>query len=47
MTARPNVIYILGDDQRGDHLRCVGDATLQTPHIDQLGHRDFARGLGP
>ena len=36
MTDRPNIIYILGDDQRGDHLGCVGHPILQTPHIDQL-----------
>lgn len=36
MPDRPNVIYILGDDQRGDHLGCAGHPVLNTPNIDQL-----------
>jgi arylsulfatase A-like enzyme len=34
--ARPNVLFILTDDQRADALSCMGHAYLKTPHIDQL-----------
>jgi len=33
---RPNVIYILGDDQRAEYLGCAGHPTLRTPNLDQL-----------
>ena len=33
---RPNLIYILTDDQRADMLGIAGHPVLQTPHIDQL-----------
>ena len=36
MTDRPNIIYILGDDQRGDLLGCMGHPVLRTPHLDAL-----------
>ena len=37
MTApRPNVLLIVTDQQRADHLGCAGNALLRTPHIDQL-----------
>ena len=32
----PNIIYILGDDQRADMLGCAGHPVLTTPHLDQL-----------
>jgi arylsulfatase A-like enzyme len=31
-----NVIFIITDQQRGDHLGCAGNPILKTPHIDQL-----------
>ncbi|MCP4451714.1 MAG: sulfatase [Planctomycetes bacterium] len=34
--ARPNVLFILTDDQRADALSCMGHAYLKTPHIDRL-----------
>ena len=34
---RPNVVFILTDDQRGDCLSLAGHEHLQTPHIDRLG----------
>jgi len=34
--SRPNVIYILGDDQRAEYLGCAGHPILQTPHLDRL-----------
>jgi N-acetylglucosamine-6-sulfatase len=33
---RPNVLFILTDDQRYDALSCMGHAHLKTPHIDRL-----------
>ena len=35
---RPNVLFILTDDQRYDALSCMGHAHLKTPNIDQLAH---------
>src|SRR6185503_13395377 len=36
---RPNIIFLLTDDQRWDSLGCTGNAIIQTPHIDQLASR--------
>ena len=33
---RPNVVFVLTDDQRADALSCMGHPHLQTPRIDQL-----------
>lgn len=33
---RPNVVFILTDDQRSDALGCMGHPHLKTPHIDRL-----------
>jgi len=33
---RPNIIFILTDDQRWDMLGCAGNAILKTPHMDRL-----------
>jgi len=33
---RPNVIWIIGDELRGQALQCFGDAHVRTPHIDGL-----------
>jgi len=35
--AKPNVLYILTDDQRWDALGLAGSKHLKTPHIDRLG----------
>ncbi len=34
--ARPNVIWIFGDQHRGQALGCAGDPNLNTPNIDTL-----------
>ena len=34
--ARPNVVFVLTDDQRSDALSCMGARYLRTPHIDRL-----------
>jgi arylsulfatase A-like enzyme len=33
---RPNLIFVLTDDQRADSLGCYGNAEIKTPHIDRL-----------
>lgn len=33
---RPNVVFILSDDFRADHLGCAGHRFVKTPHIDRL-----------
>ena len=34
--ARPNILFILTDDQKWSTLGCMGDTNILTPHIDQL-----------
>lgn len=35
--ARPNIVFIITDDQRADMLGLAGHPVAQTPHIDRLG----------
>ena len=35
----PNVLFVLTDDHRHDHLGCAGHPVLKTPHIDALAAR--------
>lgn len=35
---KPNIIFILTDDQSYDLLGCTGNAIVQTPHIDKLAN---------
>ncbi len=41
-SSRPNIIFILTDDQGHGDLSCHGNPVLQTPHIDRL-HAEGAR----
>jgi arylsulfatase A-like enzyme len=34
--SRPNILYIMADDQRYDTLGCTGNPVLKTPNIDKL-----------
>ncbi len=34
--SRPNIVFILTDDQRRDSLGCYGNAEVRTPNIDRL-----------
>ena len=36
LAKRPNVVFILTDDQRSTALGCMGHPHLKTPHIDRL-----------
>lgn len=33
---RPNIVFLLTDDQRADDLGCYGNKTIKTPNIDSL-----------
>ncbi len=35
---RPNIIFLLTDDQRWNALGCMGNPDIKTPHIDRLAH---------
>ena len=35
-TERPNILFILADDQRADALGCAGNSYIRTPNIDSL-----------
>jgi arylsulfatase A-like enzyme len=35
-SSRPNIVFILTDDQRYDSLGCMGNKIIQTPNIDRL-----------
>ncbi|MGB2129014.1 MAG: sulfatase family protein [Flavicella sp.] len=37
-TKKPNIIFLLTDDQRYDALGCMGNSEIQTPNIDRLGN---------
>lgn len=34
--SRPNIIFLMSDDQNVDSLGCYGNRDVQTPHLDQL-----------
>ena len=36
---RPNIIYLMTDDQRADSLGCMGNSIIQTPHIDDMARQ--------
>ena len=33
---RPNILLLIGDQQRWDTLRANGNSDIQTPHLDRL-----------
>lgn len=37
--AKPNIIFLLTDDQRWTDLGCMGNPHIQTPNIDSLGYQ--------
>jgi len=36
VTAKPNFLFIITDQQRADYLGCTGHPVLRTPHIDRI-----------
>jgi len=36
VTDRPNILIFCTDEQRGDHLGCMGHPHLKTPSIDRI-----------
>lgn len=36
MVARPNILFVLTDDQGAWALHCAGNGEIQTPHLDRL-----------
>ena len=36
---RPNIVFLLTDNQRADLVGCVGNGIIETPNLDLLGHR--------
>ncbi|MFX1444968.1 MAG: sulfatase [Promethearchaeota archaeon] len=36
MSEQMNVLFIITDQQRADHLSCAGNSGLKTPHIDSI-----------
>jgi len=42
MTARPNFLLIITDQQRADHLSCNGNPIVRTPNIDSLAARGWS-----
>ena len=34
--SRPNIVFVLTDDQGMGDLSCMGNKVLRTPHIDRL-----------
>lgn len=39
---RPNVLFILADDQRADTIGAHGNPHIKTPHLDRLAARGFS-----
>jgi arylsulfatase A-like enzyme len=38
MSEKMNVLFIITDQQRADHLSCMGNPLLRTPHIDSIAN---------
>lgn len=38
---RPNVLFLLADDQRPDTIAALGNPAIKTPHLDRLAERGF------
>ena len=39
---RPNILFLLADDQRSDTIRAYGNAHIKTPNLDKLVARGFS-----
>ena len=36
---RPNILFLLTDNQRADLVGCAGNSIIKTPNLDLLGYR--------
>ena len=36
LVSRPNILFLLSDDQRPDTIGALGNDTIRTPHLDRL-----------
>ena len=36
MARKPNILFIMTDQQRADHVGFMGNRVVQTPHLDGL-----------
>ena len=36
MASKPNILFIMTDQQRADHVGFMGNSVVQTPHLDSL-----------
>jgi len=39
---KPNILFLFADDQRADTIAALGNAIIQTPHLDKLVHTSVA-----
>lgn len=39
---RPNILFLVTDDQRADTIGALGNPVIKTPHLDKLARRGFA-----
>ena len=48
-SARPNILFILSDDQRPDTVAALGNPLIKTPHLDRLVREgtSFTRVISP
>ena len=46
---RPNIVFLLSDDQRADTIHALGNAVIVTPHLDRLVREGttFTRAVSP
>ena len=36
MARKPNILFIMTDQQRADHVGFMGNGVVRTPHLDSL-----------
>ncbi len=42
MDRRPNVLFVITDDQRWDTVGALGNSEVKTPNLDRLARRGTA-----
>ena len=40
--SRPNILFLLADDQRADTVGALGNPHIRTPNLDRLAHSGLA-----